>query len=155
MKGLNKNEKASECGNTFAGYLSQPNLRSNKLGYDMNISKKQYPCKHKCDQLQFLKSACRGSYERRVLSIVWNNQGILTHEIGDKFGCKSNNQHNSTRDLNPRLIKLGWVVTKYPNGNARGSWRWFIEPVLQALTNPILKSLRATIIENMEAANDE
>ena len=155
MKGLNRNGKASGCSNTFAGYILIPQSLSHKIGIEMNISKKQYPCKHKCDQLQFLKSACRRPNEAKVLTIVWQNQGLLTHEIGDKFGCKSNNHHNVTRDLNPRLIKLGWVITKYHAGNPNGSWRWFIEPVLQALANPIRDSLRATIIENMEAANDE
>jgi hypothetical protein len=120
-----------------------------------NIKRNTRICKPKNDNFKKLLSACRTTQESKVLQIVWENQGVLTHEIGDKFGKKSNNQHNVTKNLNPRLIKTGWVITKYYPGKPYRSWRWFIEPVVQALANPIRKDLRATIARHMEAANDE
>ncbi len=147
-------QKSQQVLEHYRWLFLSPNLKP-KGSRLMNTNQAKFLCKQNNDQLQFLKSACRRVNEAKVLTIVWQNQGLLTHEIGDKFGCKSNNHHNVTRDLNPRLIKLGWVITKYHAGNPNGSWRWFVEPVIQALANPIRDSLRATIIENLEAANDE
>lgn len=105
--------------------------------------------------LEALLRVSRTSRERRILMLLWEHQGILTHELGDKFGCKSNNHHNVTRDLNPRLIRMGWVISKYPAGLPSNSWRWYLEPVYTALQNNIRKDLRRTIHKHMEAANDE
>jgi len=105
--------------------------------------------------LEALLRVCRTSRERRILLLLWENHGFLTHEIGEKFGCKSNNHHNVTQALNPRLIRMGWVIAKYRVGLPQRSWRWFLEPVHVALRKPIRKDLRATIHKCMEAANDE
>lgn len=123
----------------------------------MNKTKPTYrackvPNNHPLSQLM---RVCRTARERQILTLLWNNQGILTHELGDKFGCKSNNHHNVTQGLNPRLIRLGWVITKYQAGQPSESWRWYLEPVHVALNNPIRKDLRRTIHKHMEAANDE
>jgi hypothetical protein len=98
---------------------------------------------------------CRTPKERKMMRLTFDNPGILTHEFGDKFGCNSNNHHLITRDLNPRLIRNGWVITKYHAGYRQRSWRWYIEPVYLALVNPIRKDLRITIFKYMNAANDE
>ena len=105
--------------------------------------------------LEQLRKVCRTNRERNVLRLLRTESGLLTHELGEKFGCKSNNQHNVTKDLNPRLIKVGWVITKYYAGKRYKSWRWYLEPVTQALVNPIREDLRATILKHIEAANDE
>lgn len=105
--------------------------------------------------LDALLRQCRSSRERRVLLNIWVHQGLLTHELGEKFGCKSNNHHNVTQSLNPRLIRMGWVITKYRSSQPNESWRWYVEPVHVALTKPIRKDLRETINRCMEAANDE
>lgn len=102
-----------------------------------------------------LMRAARTSRECRILMLLWEHQGILTHELGEKFGCKSNNHHNVSQDLNPRLIRLGWVISKYRSGQPSESWRWYLEPVYVALQKPIRKDLRRTIHKHMEAANDE
>lgn len=105
--------------------------------------------------LDALLRLCRTVRERRVLLNVWVHQGLLTHQLSEKFGCKSNNHHNVTQALNPRLIRMGWVITKYRAGQSNQSWRWYLEPVHVALRKPIRKDLRATIVKCMEAANDE
>lgn len=102
-----------------------------------------------------LMRVARTPNECRILMLLWENQGILTHELSEKFGCKSNNHHNLTQALNPRLIRLGWVISKYPAGKSSESWRWNLEPVYVALQNPINKPLREKIRKYMEAANDE
>lgn len=102
-----------------------------------------------------LMRACRTPRERRILMLLCEHQGILTHDLGEKFGCKSNNHHNVSQNLNPRLIRLGWVISKYRSGQTCESWRWFLEPVYVALQKPIRKDLRRTIHRCMEAANDE
>ena len=105
--------------------------------------------------LDALLSQCRSTRESRVLLNLWVYQGLLTHELSEKFGCKSNNHHNVTQALNPRLIRMGWVIAKYRTGQPNESWRWYLEPVHVALSKPIRKDLRETIIRCMEAANDE
>lgn|SRR5690554_4550859 len=114
------------------------------------------PCKANLSQpLSQLMRAARSPRECRILMLLWEHQGILTHELGEKFGCKSNNHHNVSQDLNPRLIRLGWVISKYPAGQPSESWRWYLEPVYVALQKPIRKDLRRTIHKHMEAANHE
>jgi len=105
--------------------------------------------------LKRLFSICHKSKERLILNSLWHDQGILTHELGERFGFKSNNHHNISQDLNPRLIKLGWVISKYQSGLPSESWRWYLEPIHVALQKKIRKDLRCTIIKYMEAANDE
>jgi hypothetical protein len=105
--------------------------------------------------LTHLLKYCRTPKEREMMRLTFDNPGILTHEFGDKFGCNSNNHHLVTRDLNPRLIRKGWVITKYHTDYRQGSWRWYVEPVYLALANPIRKDLRRTILKNMVSANDE
>lgn len=113
-------------------------------------------CKVKLNPtIEALLRVCRTSKERRVLNLLWVNPGLLTHDIGEKFGCKSNNHHNVTQALNPRLIRMGWVITKYRAGQPNQSWRWYVEPIHVALSKPIRKTLREMINRCMEAANDE
>ncbi|RUO28773.1 hypothetical protein CWE12_10690 [Aliidiomarina sedimenti] len=100
-----------------------------------------------------LMRVARTSRECRILMLVWEHQGILTHELGEKFGYKSNNHHNVTQAFNPRIIRLGWVISKYRSGQPSESWRWYLEPVYIALQKPIRKDLRRTIRKHMEAAN--
>ena len=110
------------------------------------------PSNHPLSQLM---KAAHSARECRIMMLLWEHQGILTHELGEKFGCKSNNHHNVSQDLNPRLIRLGWVISKYRSGQPSESWRWYLEPVYVALQKPIRKDLRRTIHKYMEAANDE
>jgi hypothetical protein len=98
---------------------------------------------------------CKTKREKEVFGTLWDNQGILTHDFSDKYGFKSNNPNLVTRDLNPRLIRNGWVITKYHAGYRQSSWLWYVEPVYLALSNPIRKDLRRTILKNMVSANDE
>jgi hypothetical protein len=98
---------------------------------------------------------CKTKREKEVFGTLWDNQGILTHDFSDKYGFKSNNPNLVTRDLNPRLIRNGWVITKYHAGYRQSSWLWYVEPVYLALSNPIRKDLRRTILKHMVAANDE
>ncbi|MDV6328809.1 hypothetical protein Q5L94_12135 [Idiomarina sp. Sol25] len=119
----------------------KPNLDTCKVSIDYPLSQ--------------LMRVARTPKECRILMLLWEHQGILTHEIGDKFGCKSNNHHNVTQGLNPRLIRMGWVISKYRAGQPSESWRWYLEPVHVALQKPIRKDLRRTIHKHMESANDE
>lgn len=123
----------------------------------MNKSKlNSSTCKVKSNHpLTQLTRVARTSRECRILMLLWEHQGILTHELGEKFGCKSNNHHNVSQGLNPRLIRLGWVISKYRSGQPSESWRWYLEPAYVALQKPIRKDLRHTIHKYMEAANDE
>lgn len=105
--------------------------------------------------LKALLRVCSSKRERHILKLLWRFQGVLTHELSEKFGCKSNNHHNVSQDLNPRLIRLGWVISKYPASQPSESWRWYLEPVYVALQKPIRRDLRRTIHKHMEAANDE
>ena len=115
-----------------------------------------YGCKEKTNPvLERLLTIARNHKERRILVLLSEQQGILTHEFSEKFDCKSNNYHNLSQDLNPRLIRLGWVISKYQAGQPSKSWRWYLEPVYIALQKPIRKDLRRTIHKHMEAANDE
>jgi hypothetical protein len=130
-----------------------------KVSTTMNVNEitinRQEKTKNNNPTLSHLLLQCKAKRERQVLRLLWNNQGILTHDFGDIYGLKSNNPNLVTKDLNPRLIRNGWVITKYHAGYRQGSWLWYVEPVYSALSNPIRKDLRRTILKNMVSANDE
>jgi hypothetical protein len=98
---------------------------------------------------------CKTPLERQMIRAIAENRRIRTHEFGYQHGCKSNNYHNISKILNPRLIRKGLVITKYPPNQSKGSWYWYIEPIGLALSNPIRMDLRRTIFRHMESANDE
>lgn len=85
--------------------------------------------------------------------VIASNDGILTHQFS-QFGLKSNNTHNMTQSVNPRIIPKGFVIAKVIHTNPNQSWRWHLWPVSYALTQPISKTLRVTILKHMEVAND-
>lgn len=89
----------------------------------------------------------------RYLIVVSKNQGIATDELSQFI--KSNNHHNATQYLNEIIIPHGWVIAKFHAGNPSKSWRWYVMPVKQALTQGIRKSLRNKIFQLLRSANDE
>jgi hypothetical protein len=152
-------KKNQQCSNTIAGFsINTIKTNTSKASIMINVNEyvitRQEKTKNTNPILNNLLLQCRTNREKKVLLLLWETQGILTHDLSDKYGCKSNNHHLITRDLNPRLILRGWVITKYHEGKKQKSWRWFIEPVHLALSNPIRKDLRRTILKNMVAAND-
>jgi len=55
--------------------------------------------------LQELIKASQGTSYSKWLKIVWENQGIPTHEIS-QHGVDSNNHHNASQRLNPVIEPL-------------------------------------------------
>jgi hypothetical protein len=104
------------------------------------------------DQLQKLINRS-GKYGKWLI-VIADNQGILTHNLSD-HGLKSNNAHNMSQYVNPRIIPLRWVVAKTVHTKANESWSWHLWPISYAIKQPISDSLRAMILQYMEAANDE
>ena len=104
------------------------------------------------DQLQMLINRC-GKYGR-WLRVIADNPGILTHSLDD-HGLRSNNAHNMSQYVNPRIIPLGFVVAKTVHTKANESWSWHLWPIDYALKQPISDTLRAMILQYMGAANDE
>ena len=121
---------------------------------------KSVPCKIRTDrdpsqQLDRLLAVCRGGKQARLIKLLWQ-QDALTHELGVKFGCKSNNHHNYDQQLNEKLIPLGWVIAKYVVSDRCQSWLWKLQPVHVALQKKIHPNLRDKILRLMGgAANDE
>jgi hypothetical protein len=104
------------------------------------------------DQLSQL-NIYSGKYSQWI-KVIAANDGLLTHELGD-YGLKSNNSHNMSQFVNPRIIPKGYVVAKIVHTLPSKSWSWHVWPVGYAINQPISKTLRATIFSYMEAANDE
>lgn len=107
------------------------------------------------DQLSILLS-CTDKYKEWV-SCIYFNPDILTHELS-AYHLKSNNAHNVTQYLNPKLFKVGYWLAVYSSGLAHKSWRWRLVSVNQALHLPLHKKTvekLTDLISEREAANDE
>lgn len=104
------------------------------------------------DQLQEVVN--RSGKYGRWLRVIADNSGILTHSLSD-YELKSNNAHNMSQYVNPRIIPLGFVVAKTVHTKANESWAWHLWPIKYALKQPISDTLRAMILQYMGAANDE
>lgn len=102
-----------------------------------------------------LLNCCITPKQRFLFKIVWHNQGTLTHDLTAIHGFKSNNHHNFTQSINPRLLEKGWVISKHKPLEKGASWLWFIEPAHQALMQDIHPSLRELILNQLGSANDE
>jgi hypothetical protein len=151
----NANRKASRSGKIDAGYFFKHYVRFTQMdSHKKHVSTTQNPLasNNTSDQLQELINRC-GKYGK-WLSVIADNQGILTHSLSD-HGLKSNNAHNMSQYVNPRIIPLGWVVAKTVHTKANESWSWHLWPISYAIKQPISDSLRAMILQYMEAANDE
>jgi|GEM_PF-4112754 hypothetical protein len=69
---------------------------------------------------------------RLLLLVVWNNQGIRTHEISNRY-LPSNNLHTYSDKIKIKLKIAGWEVRKKEALDGRyKSWRWFLEPIKKA-----------------------
>lgn len=70
--------------------------------------------------------------KKRLLQAVWNNQGITTHELTNKF-IPSNNLHDYSSKVKSKLTRLGWEIKKVPptkyEPDSCKSWRWFLMPL--------------------------
>ncbi len=80
------------------------------------------------DILQELINASHGTSYSKWLQIVWENQGIPTHEIS-QHGVDSNNHHNASQRLNPRIEPLGWRIIKRVKTQRNKSHGWYLEPI--------------------------
>lgn len=78
--------------------------------------------------LQELINASQGTSYSKWLKIVWENQGIPTHEIS-QHGVDSNNHHNASQRLNPRIEPLGWRIIKRVKTQRNKSHGWYLEPI--------------------------
>ena len=138
-----------------AGYFFNHYPRFIKMSsYEKHNSTTQNPIAiyYTSDQLKRLINRC-GKYGK-WLTVIADSQGVLTHSLND-HGLKSNNAHNMSQYVNPRIIPLGWVVAKTVHTKANESWSWHLWPINYAIKQPISDSLRAMILQYMEAANDE
>jgi hypothetical protein len=94
------------------------------------------------------------------MKVILANPSILTHELS-KHGLKSNNTHNVTQEINPKLFKLGYWIAVYHVSVPNRSWAWKLVTVNQALKLPLNRRTRnrleQLILESYprEAANDE
>ena len=75
--------------------------------------------------LQKLIDVTQGTFYSQWLRVVWNNPGILTHELV-KHGLQSNNHHDCSQKLNQRIEALGYKVIKKINTKPNESWSWFV-----------------------------
>ena len=80
------------------------------------------------DTLQELINASQGTSYSKWLSVVWNNQGILTNQLS-AHGLQSNNHHNASQELNLRIEPLGYKIVKRIKTTPNESWQWFISPI--------------------------
>ena len=147
----NANKKASKSGKIDAGYF----FKNAGKNINMNSHKEHDSTEinyNTSDQLQKLINRV-GKYGR-WLRVIADNPSILTHCLDD-HGLKSNNAHNMSQYVNPRIIPLGFVVAKTVHTKANESWAWHLWPIKYALKQPISDTLRAMILQYMGAANDE
>ena len=121
----------------------------------VNISQSKHDNHYPQPIFSELMYVCKCKREKEIISLLWKYDGVYTHEISEKYGYLSNNHHQTSHTLNPRIIPLGWVITKYPDEGERRSWKWYIEQVTTALSQPIRRDLRRTIERCLEAANDD
>ena len=80
------------------------------------------------DILQELIKASQGTSYSKWLRVVWNNQGIPTDRLSE-HGLKSNNHHNASKKLNPRIEPLGWRINKRIKTQQNDSHGWYLEPI--------------------------
>lgn len=146
-----RNKKASNNLGGSAGYFFNYSERFNKTNSHLNHVNTLVNY-NISDQLQELINRC-GKYGR-WLRVITDNPCILTHNLDD-HGLRSNNAHNMSQYVNPRIIPLGFVVAKTVHTKANESWSWHLWPIDYALKQPISDTLRAMILQYMEAANDE
>jgi len=146
---ITENRKAGDNLGGSTSFLLQQLKRQHEAllmaNYTKNTPKKE-------NQMQTLVNNSKGY--GNWLTVIASNEGILTHQL-EAFGLKSNNAHNMTQFVNPRIIPLGYVVAKTVHTKPNESWSWHLWPIGHALKQPISDTLRSTIVTNMEAANDE
>lgn len=147
----NANKKASRSAKIDAGYFFKTTREKIKISSHIVNTNRQINC-NTSDQLQRLINRV-GKYGR-WLRVIADNPSILTHSLDD-HGLKSNNAHNMSQYVNPRIIPLGFVVAKTVHTKANESWSWHLWPVNYALKQPISNTLRSMILQHMEVANDE
>ncbi|HEY0923398.1 hypothetical protein [Rheinheimera pacifica] len=124
----------------------------------MNVRAAPIACKEKISGTQLLEmflGCCKTAKQRQLVRTVWEHQGVLTHHLTELYGFRSNNHHNFSQSINPRLLVKGWVIAKHKPSEPHGSWRWFIQPAYQALSCDIKPTLRQMILDHLKAANDE
>jgi len=146
----NNCKKAGESAKITTSFFLEPLAKQN-YGIPMNKTNTS-KTPNWSDEFKLLLSYC-GKYRSWVI-VIKTNDGILTHELSD-HGLKSNNAHNMSQFVNPRIIPQGYVVAKIVHTLPSKSWSWHLWPVSFALTQPISKTLRATIFSYMTAANDD
>lgn len=78
--------------------------------------------------LQELINASQGTSYSKWLRVVWNNQGIPTNELS-LHGLDSNNHHNASQKLNPRIEPFGWRINKRVKTQRNKSHGWYLEPI--------------------------
>jgi hypothetical protein len=145
-----KKQKTSASGKINTGFFLTPHIKKqNEIPLMKCITHKNNIWS---DQLKSLLTRC-GKYSN-WLKVIDTNDGILTHEMSE-HGLKSNNAHNMTQYVNPRIIPLGFVVAKVVHTLPNKSWSWHLWPIKHAINQPISKTLRATIFSYMTAANDD
>jgi hypothetical protein len=76
---------------------------------------------------QSLKSACRTAKQKSLLVAVWQNNGILTHELHRHVFA--NNLHDISASVNQYIQPLGWRIIKTVASERSASYAWHLAPV--------------------------
>ncbi len=94
-------------------------------------SPKKAAQKNRIHSLAELLDTCKGIRNYRWLKVVAAKEGILTHELSDVMGLKSNNHHNVSKHLNKIIEPYGWCIEKRIITKQTESWGWYLVKVEQ------------------------
>ena len=145
-----KNKKASKQLGGSAGFFLTKNRETKKI----SLAKATQNATQKQEGIEKIFHETKQHKHYRWLVVIGLNQGITTEQLAN-HGLKSNNPHDVSLHLNEQLIKLGWVIAKFPTMGRFKSWSWHLLPVTRALKLGLDKRQQRKILTLMEAANDQ
>ncbi|MHA6962878.1 hypothetical protein [Zobellella denitrificans] len=82
--------------------------------------------KNRINSITELLNTCKGIRYYRWLEAVAIKPGILTHELSEVMGLKSNNHHNADQHINPAIEAYGWRIEKRVRTKPNESWGWHL-----------------------------